>query len=411
MKKRKSILIIPVLIIGIIVYLMFFRDSGKSEESYIFSEVRRGNLEILTSSTGTLQPVSLIDVGTQVSGRVDRVYVDYNSVVRSGEVLAILDTLQLSINYRSAKNDLDRAEAQHRLAERVFNDQQKLFEKNFISELEILRSETDLKLAKISLLNAQSNLERAYLNLYDYAVIRSPINGIIIDKNVEEGQTVAASLSAPVLFTIAADMENMEIQAEVDETDIGMIKVGQPVRYTVDSYPDKTFTGVVRNVRLKPQVISNVVIYTVIVSTSNPEGILLPGMTATIDFITSQKKDVLLVPSTALRWRPPEEVIQQIMKQRQEETASGTRQPARPDGERGGGGQMGVNTGVLWSMDSNGRITMNRVRLGDTDGINTEIIPVDEVKEGMKVIVNRVTANRTATSTQAPLGAPQRMRF
>jgi len=326
-------------------------------------------------------------------------------------VLAILDTLQLAINYRSAQNDLARSRAQFDLTSREYNDKVRLFEKSFISELELLRAETDLKLAQYNLLNAESNLQRAELNLKDYAIIRSPINGIIIDKNVEEGQTVAASLSAPVLFTIAADLENMEIQAQVDEIDIGMIKAGQLTRYTVEAYPGKTFTGTVRDVRLKPQIISNVVIYSVIISTKNPEGILMPGMTATIDFITRQIEDVLLVPSAALRFRPSEEILQQMIRENRLDAVSGenlvvTRQN-NPTSSRGG------NMGMLWSQDTNGKLTMTRVRVGETDGVNTQVIPLDVEIEGMKIIVSRVVPGQPARTvqTQVPLGAPQRMRF
>ncbi len=411
MRFKKKVLLLPIIAAIVLVYFFFIHKSAAQTESYTFGAVTRGNLEIITSSTGTLQPVSLVEVGTQLSGRVENVFADYNSIVREGQILAILDTLQLAINYRSAQNDLARSRAQFELTSREYNDKVRLFERSFISELELLRAETDLKLAQTNLLNAESNLQRAELNLKDYAIIRSPINGIIIDKNVEEGQTVAASLSAPILFTIAADLENMEIQAQVDEIDIGMIKAGQPTRYTVDAFPGRTFTGTVRDVRLKPQIISNVVIYSVIISTKNPDGILMPGMTATIDFITRQLEDILLVPSAALRFRPSEEILQQMIRENMPDGLSGvnvaTTRQNNPSSTRGG------NMGMLWSQDSNGKLTMTRVRIGETDGMNTQVIPLEGEIEGMKIIVNRVVSGQTARTvqTQAPLGAPQRMRF
>ena len=411
MRFKKKVLLLPIIAAIVLVYFFFIHKSAAQTESYTFGAVTRGNLEIITSSTGTLQPVSLVEVGTQLSGRVENVFDDYNSIVREGQILAILDTLQLAINYRSAQNDLARSRAQFELTSREYNDKVRLFERSFISELELLRAETDLKLAQTNLLNAESNLQRAELNLKDYAIIRSPINGIIIDKNVEEGQTVAASLSAPILFTIAADLENMEIQAQVDEIDIGMIKAGQPTRYTVDAFPGRTFTGTVRDVRLKPQIISNVVIYSVIISTKNPDGILMPGMTATIDFITRQLEDILLVPSAALRFRPSEEILQQMIRENMPDGLSGvnvaTTRQNNPSSTRGG------NMGMLWSQDSNGKLTMTRVRIGETDGMNTQVIPLEGEIEGMKIIVNRVVSGQTARTvqTQAPLGAPQRMRF
>jgi len=413
MKSKKRVLIIPLIIIlAVVIYLLFIRDTSGRTESYVFAEVQRGNLEIITSSTGTLEPVSLVDVGTQVSGRVDRVNVDYNAIVKEGEVLAVLDTLQLAINYRSARNDLERAQLQYDLISREYSDKQRLYERDFISELEFKKAETDMKLARLSVENAESNLDRAYLNLNDYAIIRSPINGIIIDRNVEEGQTVAASLSAPVLFTIAADLENMQIRAQVDETDIGLIKPGQSVRYTVDSYPDKSFTGVVREVRLKPEVISNVVIYTVVISTRNPEGILMPGMTATIDFIVSQKENVLLVPATALRWRPSEEEMERAMADREVEMTASGAEPVRPESSRETPRGAGVNIGILWTLDDTGRLKMNRVRVGDTDGIRTEITTLDKDLEGKQVIVNKVLATQNqANSSQPAFGGPTRMRF
>ncbi len=387
-------------VVGIVatgVWFFFFREAH-TDTSYEFSEIERGNLENLVSSTGTLEPVSSVDVGTQLSGVLDKVLVTYNDEVKSGQVLALLDTLQLGIKYRSALADLSSAQAQLDLSKRTFEDSKRLFEQSFISQLEHQSAETDLKIKEASVIKAKAALETAELNLYHYAVITSPINGTVINRNYEPGQTVAASLSAPVLFDIAEDLRKMEIQASVDESDIGMIKPGQKTRYTVEAYPDEEFYGTVRETRLEPTVESNVVNYTVIIDTENPDKRLLPGMTATIDFVVEEYTDVLLVSSAALRYQPDASVLKALMEKRKKERGSSPR-GMRPDngGERSDASS--TDRGRLWYLNDAGELAMRVVTIIATDGTNTAVSSKRDELEGLKAITKERTSASTSKQT------------
>ena len=263
-----------------------------------------------------------------------------------------------------------------------------LFKKGFISKQEFLPIETNLKVQQAALRSAQTSLMEAKRNL-NYAFIRSPINGTVIERRVEAGQTIAARFSSPTLFVIAKDLSKMEILAQVDESDIGQVKKGQPVRFTVEAYPDKVFKGVVRQVRLQPTTIQNVVNYTVVVTASNTEGVLLPGMTAMIDFIVAERDDVLLVPNSALKFRPPPEMISQLFQKRRQAARhnfSGTKR--RPGGMRP---QKG-NFGRLWYLDEKGNLKAAPVKTGITDGINTVIVRGRGIRKGMKVLAGLETS-------------------
>jgi HlyD family secretion protein len=272
-------------------------------QPYATAPLTRGTLERTVSSTGALAAVETVDVGTEVSGTIERILVDFNSRVRQGEVLAILkqDLFQAAVS--EAEATLMRARSDRKLAELELARNLPLFERGFISEQEFTPRQIDLEKAKAAVNSAEATLFKAKTNLAN-SVIRSPIDGTVIQRSIDEGQTVAASLNTPTLFIIARNLQQMQIEADVDETDIGQIREGQTVRFSVQSYPDQQFAGVVRQIRLQPTVISNVVTYTVIVSADNRDGELLPGMTATLDFIVEKAEDVLLLPNAALRFRP-----------------------------------------------------------------------------------------------------------
>jgi HlyD family secretion protein len=229
-------------------------------------------------------------------------------------------------------------------------------------------------------------LERAETNL-TYAFIRSPIAGTVLSRGIEPGQTVAASFSTPTLFVVVQDLARMRILALVDESDIGQIDSGIPVSFTVQAYPDREFTGTATQVRLQPQTVSNVVNYTVVVEAANEDGVLLPGMTATVDFYVEQRQGILMAPSTALSLQPTQEMLDQIRRLRDgRQTDSGGRRP-RPDSGSGLSPEAGADVSRLWYMDEQGQIQVVLVRTGATDGRNTEIIPVrGEIKEGTRVI-------------------------
>jgi HlyD family secretion protein len=301
MKKSKKLWwtlgIIAVVIIALI--LIFTLKKGKKGELRVMTERSSiDSIEVTVTATGELQPVYKVDVGTQVSGIVEHIYVDFNSVVKKGQLLAELDRSNLNEQLTQAKTSVSNAQSNLTLAQQQYDRIKTLYD-NKAATLESYESAVNsLNLAKNQLKTAQSDLSRAQTNL-SYATIYSPIDGVIMDKAVEEGQTVASSFSTPTLFTIANDLTQMQVEAKVDEADIGEVKAGQPVTFTVDAFPDDVFSGTVKEVRINPTVTANVVTYTVIISAPNPETKLFPGMTANVS-ITTKKESGVCIPMTAL---------------------------------------------------------------------------------------------------------------
>jgi HlyD family secretion protein len=405
-------IIIVVVVIGLIIFNAV--NSKDISNQYVFDKIKRGNLINTVSSTGTINAVSTVEVGTQVSGIIDKIYVDFNDQVHKGQLMAVLDTVLLKTTLMDAQANMEKAKAQLEEAQADYDRNLPLFQKKLISEAEFLPIQIQLKTQKANLISAQASLERAQRNLR-YAFIHSPINGTVIQRNVEEGQTVAASLQAPVLFVIAEDLSKMEIHAQVDESDIGMIKEGQKVTFTVQAYPDKTFNGVVRQIRLQPTTVQNVVNYTVIIDAANNDNLLLPGMTATIDFIVEERQDVLLVPNTALRFQPSQEAMQNYYSREQK------RFEAMPDSLKnkmnfGGNFQRGQNAGNssgqrpkdigrVWYLDNNHNLAMARFKTGATDGKETEILKSRDLKDGMEVIVGmKQNGNENSNNNNRPRG-------
>ena len=265
-------------------------------------EIKRGNMENTVSCTGTLAAVGTVEVGTQVSGTIKRVLVDYNDRVEKGQILAELELDLFKAAVDTAKASVISAEALYKQAAVEYKRSKHLYEKGYISSQEILAHETEKETARAQLLSAKASVVSAETNLRN-AQIKSPINGVILERNIEAGQTVAASLSTPTLFIIAEDLSNMEIEASVDESDIGMVEKGQQVRFTVQSYPDGIFHGTVIQIQMNPTETSNVVTYTVIVDAPNKEGKLMPGMTATADFVVETAVNELMVSNAALNFR------------------------------------------------------------------------------------------------------------
>jgi len=426
MKKKIAIVVAAVVVLFIVARVIYGMIAGDGKTVYQFGEITKGDLESTISSNGTLSPVTTVEVGTQVSGTIARIYVDFNDYVKKGELLAVLDTVLLKAAVLDAEANLDKSEALLGEAQVNFERNKPLFEQNLISEAEFVPYQTNLKTQKANLMAANASMLRAQLNL-KYALIRSPISGTVIGRSVEEGQTVAASFSTPTLFVIAEDLSRMEILAEVDEADIGQIKQGQSARFDVQAYADKTFTAEVKQIRLKPTTVSNVVTYTVVLEAANSENLLLPGMTATIDFIVAEKNDVLLVPNTALRFTPPEEELTRFRERRRKELES------MPDslkerrqgfmqnrmGGRGGppgNGKMPSDLKQIWYLDENGNLSMEMVKVGATNGTLTEIVRGRNVTEGMKVITGADTEgdskkSSSSTSTRGSFGPGPRPMF
>ncbi len=406
----------------------YFSGSGdESGTSYRFVTIEAGDLESVVSTTGILSAVTTVQVGTQVSGRIDEIMVDFNDKVRAGQVVATIDKTLLLSAVADAKANLERNEAQLAQAQREFERVQPLFEKQFITEVEFNQAKFDLDVAQATVKSARVSLDRAQKNL-QYATIRAPISGTVIERNVDVGQTVAASFSAPQLFLIANDLAEMQIEASVDESDIGQIKQGQQVRFTVQAYPDDNFTGVVRQVRLQSTIVENVVNYTAVVDVRNDDGRLLPGMTATVDFLIEQVSDVLKVANAALRFRPPQEMIAAFRERRRQQIENmpdSVRQ--RFAGRRGGGGQPGAgaqggqasfaggngqggfagfggqgrgrpNATQIWYLDEEGNLAASRVRTGISDGQMTEIRGRN-IEAGMEIIAGVTLAAESSGST------------
>lgn len=412
----KKSLIIAVVIVALVAgtYFVIKATTGAEAVSYQFGTVTRGNLESTVSATGTLSPVTTVDVGTQVSGTIDSVYVDYNDHVKAGQLLAVLDTVLLKASVIDAQATVQRNEALMEQAQSDYDRQKSLFDRGMISEAEFLPYKVSLKTQQASSLSAGASLQRAQRNL-EYAVITSPIDGIVITRGVESGQTVASSFSTPTLFEIAQNLESMEILAEVDESDIGQIKIGQTARFEVPPYADKEFTGTVKQIRLQPTTVSNVVTYIVVVEAPNPDGLLLPGLTATIDFVVDQRNDVLMVPTKALRFQPSEEQLaefhERMQSRRAEQAGAGRQESAdstgqratRPQGMGNGSSTRPKDAGMVWYVDSLGQLNSAPVRTGMTDGSNTEILSSPRLTESMPVIVATGSAS-TEKSGQANTG-------
>jgi HlyD family secretion protein len=302
-RRLKAVLILAAALLFTAVALHRLIASPPSETSASLqtAPVGRGDLEITVSCTGTLQAMGTVEVGTEVSGTIEKVLVDYNDRVEKGQILAQLDLELFEAEAAKARGEVLRARALLRQADAEYRRNRPLLAEGHLSAQEFLDYETGLATAKADLMTAEAALKKSDTNLRN-AGIRSPIDGTVIERQIEEGQTVAASFNTPTLFILAEDLARMEIEADVDESDIGQIREGQKVRFTVQAYHDREFNGRVTQIRLNPTEESNVVTYTVVVEAANPEGLLLPGMTATADFVVDGVKNALLVPDAALHY-------------------------------------------------------------------------------------------------------------
>lgn len=309
--KKSTWIIIVIIVLSVVGYLILKPKLMAKKVDYTYTNFEKGNIEASVSSTGTLEALNTVDVGTQISGTIAKIYVDFNDEVSQGQLLAEMDMRMLRARLQSARADLAVSEARLDQAEDQYNRNKILFEKSVISEQEFNNLKFSLEQAKSNRDAALAALTTARTNI-DYAKITSPINGIIIEKKVDEGQTVAASFATPTMFTIAEDLSKMQILADVDESDIGYIKDSMPVRFTIQTYPDATFLGKVSQIRLQPVEINNVVNYKVVIEVNNQKGMLLPGMTANIEFITGRADSVWLINNSALRFRPDQDMLKKI---------------------------------------------------------------------------------------------------
>lgn len=359
MNKKKTLVIVAVAAIAALA--VWLLSGGKKEEKITFDTAAVAPANIMNSitATGTIEPVTSVTVGTQVSGIVSKLFVDYNSVVKKGHVIAELDKTNLMSQLNTAKTQLATAQSQLNYQTANYKRYKTLFEKGLVAADDFDNAKLSYTQAKEQVASAKEEVQRAQTNL-GYATITSPIDGVVLSKSVEEGQTVAASFSTPELFTIAQDLTNMQVVANVDEADIGDVKEGERVTFTVDAYPDDTFEGEVKQVRQEATTTNNVVTYEVVISAPNADLKLKPGLTANVTIYTAERKGVLSVPSKALRFTPQKETV----------------------------GKMKIvdvanAKNKVWTIEGNS-IVAHKVNIGMTDGTNTQI--VGGIAEGTKVV-------------------------
>jgi HlyD family secretion protein len=406
--KRRFIYIgsaVIILVAGFLVYKSLSKP--KQTVSVETAKVEKGSISNTVTATGTLEAVKTITVGTQVSGVIDKIFVDYNSVVKKGQLLAQLDETPLLAQLEQTKASVDQAEAQVKYQKATYERYKALLAKKLIAQADYDQVEFNYQNAVGALKNAQSNYDKNKINL-SYARIYSPIDGVVLDRAVEVGQTVAASFNTPTLFTIANDLTQMKVEAKVDEADIGQLKLDQRVEFTVDAFPAKKFSGSVTEIRLQPTTTNNVVTYTVVIGAPNPENILKPGMTANATFFVTERRDILLIPAKATRFTPDPELLAQVMPMGgpQGATKGDQSKPAMGGGmPEGGPMHMGMEKSendsvkVVWIKGANG-IHPHRITVGVTDEINYEV--VKGLSEGEEVVTGiTVSGGAVGTATKA----------
>ena len=348
MKNKKLWIAVAVVVALIIAYNLL--SGGKKEEKVSFdtAKVEMGNIQTSITATGTIEPVTSVTVGTQVSGIVSHLYVDYNSVVKKGQVIAELDRTNLISELNAQKASLASAQSSLNYQQSNYERYKTLFEKGLVSADEFESARLQYEQSKQQVAQSRESVQRAQTNL-GYATITSPIDGVVLSKAVEEGQTVAASFNTPELFTIAQDLTNMRVIADIDEADIGGVKEGQRVSFTVDAFPDDKFEGSVTQVRQQATTESNVVTYEVVISAPNNDLKLKPGLTANVTIFTLEKNNVLVVPAKALRFQPNEALLQKG------ETVEDCEGPFK-----------------VWTKEGN-VFKAHKVETGTTNGVLTEI--------------------------------------
>ncbi|GHT84638.1 hypothetical protein FACS1894137_07930 [Spirochaetia bacterium] len=418
---------------------------GNGGKTYEFSSVSRGTLEKTVSSTGTLNPVSTVKVLPRMSGKVEKIFTDYNEQIKAGDVLAELNTDMLRLQREQQMASVVKARANYELQNLNFQNQKTLADKNLISEYELTSAKTTLDIQKAELASAEASLRVIETEINQYAYITSPINGIVLERNISVGDTVvdSSNSNSTSIFTLAENLEEMQIEAAVGELDITSIHKGQPVRFTLESLPGRNFTGVVETLRMVPTVQNNVVSYTVIINVENRDGTLLPGMTCAVDFIVERRENILMAPNAALRYQPTglgaaeieEMVFNAGLKTMDEdqrkaaiEARAQTKTPQTPapqaqaqpgtgiaglvgsSGPGPGGGPMGGPGGArvmpsgsqrsgrpaaagnavvmrnLWYLNSEGKLEVMRVEAGISNGANTEIRSTEDI-EKMQIIL------------------------
>jgi len=432
--KKAIIIIVIVVAAGLVGWRISSKKTETPEDKYRTAVVDTGNVVATVTASGTVSAVTTVQVGSQVSGVIAALHADFNSRVAKGQLLAELDPTPFEAQVEQRKADLTRAEVDAQNSEITLNRQERLVEQGLASQADLDGAKAVYEMARAQVKQSQAALEQAETNLR-YTKIRSPIDGIVVARQYDIGQTVAASFQAPTLFTIAQDLTKMQVQADVDQADIGRVAVDQPVRFTVDAYPDEEFRGKISQIRLNAQVNQSVVTYPVIIEVPNPDERLRPTMTANVTIEVSKVADVLRVPNSALRFRPEDDsVLRNVGADAASGTGAGTRQ-ATENGQRRGqsferaaagmGARQGGLAGASRAFDAAtmkpGRHTQTiylltgdklspaEIRTGITDGRFTQVVSGD-VKPGDTIVVGIATARASDQRGPGAMGGFGRRR-
>lgn len=417
--KKRSALAVGVLVVIIAAVVGYYRSiQGEDTPTIVTAPVTSGDVIEAVDATGTLQAVTTVQVGTQVSGTIRALRADFNSRVRRGQVIAELEPSLFEAQVEQARASLVRLEAeaskvevQREDAQRKLRRAQELAERQLIpateleaAEMMARQADASVRAADAQVVQARASLNQSEVNLA-HTIIKAPIAGIVISRNVDVGQTVAASMQAPTLFVIARDLAEMQVNASISESDIGRIRAGQSVSFRVDAYPGEVFTGRVSQVRLEPVVQQNVVSYVTTIDVSNPDLKLKPGMTANVTVEIARMTNVLRLPNAALRVRPPDEMVAAFGRQPAESEVGRTM--SGPPYERGTAGVRGADTGtssrhaVVW-VSKGGQLEQLPVRVGITDGSYTTVL-AGALSEGTEVVTSISRQSRTSSTTRSPL--------
>jgi HlyD family secretion protein len=379
---------ITVILLGLLGGAYYYYQKAKiktPEQLYRLQDISRGDVARSVSANGTLNPVTLISVGTQVSGRVSKLYVDFNDHVEKDQVLLELDDALFTAQIAQSTGNVRNAEASVELAKANEQRTRSLLAQEYVSKQELDQAVQALKSARAQLDTARGQLRRDQTNL-GYSIIRSPVSGVVVDRVVDIGQTVAASFQTPTLIKIAQDLSKMQIGSSFAEADIANIQSGQAVKFSVDAYPNRNFDGVVKELRLNPTVTSNVVTYNVVVAVDNPEKILLPGMTAYVSIVVAKRENVLLAPNAALRFKPKLDESQSTGSAQNKPSGRSKKKPVAED----------LGSGTIYII-KNGKLAPVRVGVGISDSRFTEITS-DALKENDQVVVGEKQANESSSS-------------
>lgn len=375
-RKKWRILLLLLIVFGCLYY--FLGDSSDSKGTFVTVNITRGDISQVVTATGEIQPLNTVSVGSQVSGTIDNLYVDYNSKVKKGDILLTIEPSVLQASVDEAKASLVSAESQRDYAKSEYERDKILYDSGFIARAEMEQSKTSYEQAEQSVNKALSQYERAVTNL-GYATITSPVDGTVISRQVDVGQTVAASFQTPDLFEIAEDLSKMQIETAVSEADIGVIKEGQAVTFTVDAYPTDVFEGYVRQVRLTPTITSNVVVYTVVIDVDNSDLRLMPGMTAFVTILVSEKDDVYKASNFGFLVRNFDNIVADA-------------------------GDATPQTHLAILRDE--QVLLIPYTKGIVTATETEIIS-DEIQDGDKIIVGKSGASSSSSSSQVRMGPPR----